>query len=293
MKLTYKQRENLTGFAFVSIWIIGFLTFTLQPLVYSLYLSFQDVKITALGIETEAVGGQNYKNAFFSDAYFTTYLVDFLKELVLMVPVIIVFSLIIALLLNLKIKFKGAFRTIFFLPVIIMTGPVIEELINQQAFILPGMDNYTIVQYIRYYFSSGISDLLVSLISNMAMVLWYTGVQAVIFLAALQKIDEPIYEAARIDGASPWEAFWKITLPTLKPMILVNIIYTIVTLSTFALNKVSIHISDQLFGKTGFGYASSLSWIYFMILAMILIVVALVMTISPKAVKHTIGGGIK
>lgn len=290
MKLTYKQRENLTGYAFISIWIIGFLIFTLQPLFYSLYLSFQNVIITANGIETVAIGGKNYSDAFLQDVNFTTYLIEFLQELVLRVPIIIVFSLIIALILNLPIRFKGFFRTIYFLPVIIMTGPVIKELIAQNAFELPGLDTYTIVQYIRYYFSEGLSTVLVNLMSNMVLVLWYTGVQAVIFLAALQKLDTPIYEAARIDGASPWEAFWKITLPTLKPMILVNTIYTIVSLSTFELNEVSNHITEQLFGKTGFGYASALSWIYFGVISIILIVIAALFLIQPKAVKHVIGG---
>ncbi len=281
--ISYKWREYLTGYAFVSIWIIGFLVFTLQPLCYSLFLSFQRVLITADGIETTYVGLDNIKNAFVSDVVFMDGLTEFLKEMVLTVPAVIVFSLIIALLLNLKIKFKGFFRTVFFLPVIIMTGPVINELINQNSFTLSGLNNYGFIWFIGFNFNQSISSLLISLLSNMILVLWYTGVQSLIFLAALQKINRQVYEASRIDGASPWESFWKITLPTLEPMILVNLIYTIITLSAFELNQVSTHISTQMFNiRTGFGYASALSWIYFIALSLVLGLVLFAMTYRPK-----------
>lgn len=283
MKLTYRMRENIAGYMFISPWLLGFFAFTLYPIVYSLYLSFQNVKITTTGIETEAVGFDNFRRAFFLDTNFVTYLLDFLKELLLMVPLIIVFALIIALLLNLKLKLKGMFRTIFFLPVIIMTGPVIEQLIAQKAFELQGLEEYTVIQFISNYASPQVSELLLSFLGNMALMLWYTGVQAVIFLAGLQKIDVQVYEAARIDGASPWETFWKITLQTLKPMILVNLIYTIVTLSTFELNLISAHISTQLFEPTtGFGYASALSWIYFLVLSLVLLVVTGAFTLRER-----------
>jgi ABC-type sugar transport system permease subunit len=108
-------------------------------------------------------------------------------------------------------------------------------------------------------------------------------VQILIFLAALQKMDKQIFEAAKIDGASNWEFFWKITLPSLTPMIIVNLIYTIVTYSIFSLNPIIEHIQKNMFKvDTGFGYASALSWIYFLIIALALVITVGLMTLKGK-----------
>jgi len=231
----------------------------------------QKVKITPNGIVTEYVKFDNYVYAFTVDAEFTQILIRFLRELVISTPIIIVFSLIIALLLNQPIRFKGLFRTIFFLPVIIASGPVINDLIEQGVTALPSIDDYAIFTTVLASSGSFFSTIITYLMNNLIIILWYSGVQILIFLAALQKMDRQIYEAAKIDGASNWECFWKVTLPTLFPMILVNMIYTIVTYSVFALNPVVEHIKKQMFQiSTGFGYASSLSWVYFLVIALVL-----------------------
>jgi len=104
-------------------------------------------------------------------------------------------------------------------------------------------------------------------------VLWFSGVQVLVFLAGLQKEDRSLYEAARIDGASAWEAFWNVTLPELKPLVLVNVIYTIVFLSTFALNEVIVTIRNNMFSTfTGFGYAAAVAWLYFLLIGVVLLV---------------------
>nr|WP_249315551.1 sugar ABC transporter permease [Bacillus sp. FJAT-49711] len=272
----------MTGWLFVSPWIIGFLIFTAVPLFYSLYLSFQKVKITTSGVQTTFVKFENYKYAFGVDALFVDKLTSYLKELVISVPIIIVFSLIIALLLNQKVKLRGMFRTIFFLPVIISSGPVIKELIDQGITTIPSIENYAIYEALSSNPDGFINGILLYLIKNLIVILWFSGVQILIFLAALQKMDGQTYEAASIDGASPWECFWKLTLPSLAPMILVNIIYTIVTYSIFSLNPVIDHIQKNMFKvDTGFGYASALSWIYFVI-----ITIALALTVGAMTLKR-------
>ena len=111
-----------------------------------------------------------------------------------------------------------------------------------------------------------------------------SGVQIVLFLAALQKLDSSIYEAASNDGASPWEMFWKITLPALKPMVLVSSIYSIVFLATFSNNKVITYIQSKMFDITkGYGYSSALAWIYFVVVAILLAFVYLLF--KPKKEK--------
>lgn len=266
---------------FVSPWIIGFLIFSAFPFFYSLFLSFQEVKITTEGIITEYVKLANYRYAFSVDAVFVEDLVSYIWRLLISVPIITVFSLIIALLLNRKVKFRGFFRTIFFLPVIISSGPVIQELIDQGATTIPALQAFE--EFLRRSGDGVFISLFLFLTTNLIVLLWFSGVQILIFLAALQKLNRSVYEAAMVDGASGWETFWKITLPSLTPMIFVNVIYTIVNLSVFSLNPVINHIQVNMFKvETGFGYASSLSWIYFIVIALILLIVVGIMILLGR-----------
>jgi oligogalacturonide transport system permease protein len=278
-----KTKNSLVGLLFVSPWIIGFAIFTAFPLLYSLFLSFQKVKITTSGIQTEFIRFENFQYAFVVDAIFTERLTKYLEEMIISVPIIIVFSLIIALLLNQKIKFRGMFRTIFFLPVIIASGPVMKELIDQGITTIPTIEKYAIYQALTASPDGFLNGILLFLIKNLIMILWFSGVQILIFIAALQKMDKQIYEAAKIDGASNWESFWKVTLPSLFPMIIVNTIYTIVMYSMFSLNPIIEHIQTNMFKvDTGFGYASALSWIYFLIIALALVLSVGAMTLKGK-----------
>jgi oligogalacturonide transport system permease protein len=278
-----KTKNSLVGLLFVSPWIIGFAIFTAFPLLYSLFLSFQKVKITTSGIQTEFIRFENFQYAFVVDAIFTERLTKYLEEMIISVPIIIVFSLIIALLLNQKIKFRGMFRTIFFLPVIIASGPVMKELIDQGITTIPTIEKYAIYQALTESPDGFLNGILLYLIKNLIMILWFSGVQILIFIAALQKMDKQIYEAAKIDGASNWESFWKVTLPSLFPMIIVNTIYTIVMYSMFSLNPIIEHIQTNMFKvDTGFGYASALSWIYFLIIALALVLSVGAMTLKGK-----------
>ncbi|WP_257985009.1 carbohydrate ABC transporter permease [Bacillus sp. T33-2] len=278
-----RAKNSAVGLLFVSPWIIGFLIFTAFPLLYSLYLSFQKVKITTTGIQTEFVKFGNFEYAFVVDAVFIDRMTKYLEELAISVPIIIVFSLIISLLLNQKVKFRGMFRTIFFLPVIIASGPVMKELIDQGITTIPSIEQYAIYQALNSNPDGFFNGILLYLIKNLIMILWFSGVQILIFLAALQKMDKQIYEAAKIDGASNWETFWKVTLPSLFPMIIVNTIYTIVMYSIFSLNPIIEHIQTNMFKvDTGFGYASALSWIYFLIIALALLISVGAMTLKGR-----------
>ncbi|MGD6776576.1 carbohydrate ABC transporter permease [Sutcliffiella horikoshii] len=281
-QLSMRSKNSLTGLLFISPWIIGFLLFTAYPLFYSLYLSFQKVRITTEGIQTTFVKFDNFKDAFTVDALFTQKLLTFVQELVLSVPIIIVFSLIIAILLNQPIRFRNFFRMIFFLPVIIASGPVINELISQGVTSIPSIKDYAIFETMLSA-DSLFSSVLLYLMDNLIIILWFSGVQFLIFLAALQKIDTQVYEAAKIDGASNWECFWKVTLPSIFPMIVVNTVYTIVTFSIFSLNPVIEHIQTNMFQiNTGFGYASALSWIYFLLIAVALGISVALLTVRGR-----------
>ena len=134
----------------------------------------------------------------------------------------------IAVLLNQPIKGRGAFRSIFFLPVIISSGPVINELITQGAGGANIFESYGFISIIENTLNPALSGPIINVFSEIIIIFWFSGVQILIFLAGLQKVDRQIYEAARVDGAGPWESFWKITLPSLSSLIFVNVIYTVV-----------------------------------------------------------------
>lgn len=276
--LTYRVREALSGYAFVVIWVVGFALFTLIPLAQTLFYSLNQVTISATGINLQFVEWQNYTRALFTDPTFVELLIQYAVETLFSVPIILIFSLIVALFLNLDFKFKGLFRTIFFLPVVITSGPVIQELVSQGAATVPGFAfSETITDFLAElptYLSNPIEYLLTSFI----LILWFSGVQILIYLSSLQKIDPSIYEAASIDGASAWESFWKITLPSLSTTTIIVAVYTIITLSHFSENKVIKYISSQTFAVGGgIGYSSAMSFLYFAVLIVLLAVVYLLL----------------
>lgn len=272
-----KHRKAVAGYLFILPWLLGFLGFTAYPMLYSLYMSFCKVYVTTTGIVTQWSGWSNYNYAFFTDPQFLQTVVGFLESSVLEIPVIIVFSLFVALLINQPIRMKGFFRAVFFLPVVISSGEVINQLFAQGAGTIPLVQQYGIVNFVQANLNPALSTPIVAVIQQLVLVLWYSGVQILIFLAGLQKVSSQTYEAAAIDGASPWQSFWKITLPEVKPFILVNLIYTIVNLFTNSLNTVVMLIKQDMFDvTTGYGYASALSWIYFVVIFVILMLMVLI-----------------
>ncbi len=265
-RLTLRGRTALQGLAFISPWIVGFLLFTAFPFFASLFLSLQDVRIAPGRIITRFAGLRSYVDAFTKDAAFPVALANNLLSIVLSVPMILVFSIIIALLLNRGMAARGFFRAIFFFPVIIISGPVIAQLLATGSAAVGDVSQYLIYRLIAT-FPALLARPLLFVFDNLVIILWFSGVQILIFLAGLQKISGQVFEAAQIDGASAWESFWKITLPFLRPFILVNAFYTIMELAAFANNDVNIQIQQRLFeiGKV-YSYSAALSWIYFLAL---------------------------
>ncbi len=285
--ITIGTREALYGYSFVIIWIIGFALFTAIPLVQTFLYSLNQVTVSATGIILDSVKWANYSRALFTDPTFVQLLIEYSIETLVSVPIVIIFSMIIALFLNLKFRFKGIFRTIFFLPVVITSGPVIRELTAQGATSVPGITNTAAVgeflAQLPVYLRNPIEYLLTSFI----LILWYSGVQILIYLSSLQKIDKSIYEAAAIDGASAWESFWKITLPSLSKTTVINAVYTIITLSHFSENKVIKYIYSQTYAvEGGIGYSSAMSFLFFIVLVVLLLIIYLLLNVrTEKKVK--------
>jgi len=276
IRMTKSRREALIGYLLILPWIVGFLLFMAYPLVFSLYMSFNKVMITPYGIETRYLGWDNYRSAFLSDPDFSQKLLVFLQSNILMIPIVIVFSLFVALLINQPIRGRQLFRSIFFLPVVITSGEVVQELFAQGAATIPVIEKYGLIQTLEESLPPAWADPIIGIINQFVLILWYSGVQILIFLAGLQKVNSQVYEAAAMDGASPWVTFWKITLPEVKPFILVNLIYTVIDLFTNGFSDVIQLIQVHMFKvDTGFGYASALAWIYFAVIFALLVLVAL------------------
>lgn len=272
-RLSQITKHKLTGILFVAPWIIGFLVFTLMPFFQTLQYSFSTVRFLPNGIKTAFVGLDNFAQVLFTDPKFKLAIPGYLKQMFIFVPMVLVFSIIISVLLNTKIRGKRFFRAIYFLPVILMSGPVVTNLVAMDATTLSGVQDFFVYEFIAENFPAFLSMPILYIFDNSILFLWFSGVQVLIFLSGLQKTDKSVYEAARVDGASPWQQFWKITVVDLKPFIFLNAIYTIVDVSTSNINEFIYIIEKSMFdGTKGFGFAAAATWIFFfMIVAAVLV----------------------
>ncbi len=260
-RTTLEQKQAINGFFFVLPWIIGFFGLFLYPLIRTIYMSFNVVIPSVDGYVFRWVGLDNFARILTEDIDFVIEAQNYFIRVLVYTPVIITLAIIIAMLLNQNIKGKGIFRMIFFLPIIILNGELLDNIsnyggmeIHMNAFVLDMI--YTVVP--RAAFS-----VVLDLFSYIIEILWYTGVPILIFLAMLQKVDKSLYEAASIDGANGWSIFWKITLPSLRSSITVAIIFIVVFLANFDGNPINdIILTSMNAGDRSEGYASAISIIY-------------------------------
>lgn len=274
-----EKKDARAGVLFVLPWVIGAAVFLAYPLIMSLWYSLNNIRLTSEGMKFTFLAQGNFTQILLSDPDFLPNLVDYLLSTVVSVPVIVVFALMIALMLNEKIRGKSFFRLIFFLPVIIVSGPILNSLTEQNASTISVIDSQAVTSAITSFLPPMIAQPISGLFSNMVTILWYSGVPILIFLSALQKIDRSQYEAAYVDGASGWERFWKITLPSVKPMILLNCVYTIVFVSSNDQNRLITLIKSAMFSGTsekGYGYASAMAWIYSLVVLLLVGLFALI-----------------
>jgi len=274
-EIDLRTREALSGYGFIGLWVIGFALFAAIPLAQTLQYSFNEVTVTATGITLNFVDWANYTRALLTDPNFIHLLIGYAIETLVSVPVVLIFAMIAALFLNLNFRLKGVFRVIFFLPIVITSGPVIRELTAQGAATVSIIANDPAVREFLFNLPRTLRGPVEYLLTSFIIILWFSGVQILIYLASLQKIDQSVYDAAAIDGASGWETFWKIVLPSLSTVTLINAIYTIVILSHFSENRVVRYIYDQTYDvRGGIGYASAMSFVYFGVLIALMGIVA-------------------
>lgn len=270
----YQRRQNRLGYMFMAPWILGFLIFTLFPFAATIYLSFNNVVSTVEGWKFTFVGWDNYITAFFRNTEFVPALLEFLAMIIPYTFVVVIVSFIIAYLLNKLTKLRGFFRTIYFLPVIIMSGPVMSQIldanVSEYAEEVSRYDGLFIMNMIESY-SRPFANLLMSVLDELSIILWFTGIPIVLFINGLQKINPSLFEAAKIDSANNWQILWKIIIPMIKPIALVCTIFTIAQLGTYDTNPVYALIKTATGNLAGgLGYAATYAWIYSLIVLAII-----------------------
>lgn len=277
LTLSHHARSTITGTAFFLPWLIGFFAVTAYPLVYSLVICFNQVQIKPGAIELEPIGWEYFRQAFAVDTEYPTKLISSVSNVIMGTPLVVVFSLVIALLLNGKFKGRTLYRIVFFLPVIIMSGPVMSELMTESSAMSIDMDIMGIKSILMELDNSW-AGILLTFLNSFIRILWFCGVQIIVFLAGLQKIDRNMYEAAAIDGATAWESFWKITLPHMRPIILLNAIYTIIEMGTASDDATNVKVLNSIRDiARPYSYAAVLSWIYAFCLLLLILVVFLLL----------------
>lgn len=296
-RITYKQEKVIFGILFLSPWIIGLVFVFFSAILDSFLYSFSTVhfisgnataqEISAFisglehtafqksGVILEWVGLENYRYALLEHGTFNRILVDSVIDISLNLPIIIIFSLLVAVMLNTKFKGNVFARAVFFLPVIIASDAITTAL-SQATLLQDTMGNvdesiFGNFEFQAFLLEAGLSEGIVTFLSDTVNqifhVISYSGVQILIFLAGIQSIPSHLYEAAKIEGANSYQSFWKITMPMVSPHVLTVGIYTIIDSFVRApITELILQMKDNLL----YGYSASMAWIYFVIVIMII-----------------------
>ena len=290
-------KKARAGWFFVLPFVVGFVILYIPMLYKSVMFSFSQIKVLENGgYDLISIGFDNYTEALFSDANFVRTLTESLKQLVLDVPAIVIFSLFMAIMLNQKMIGRAVFRAIFFIPVILTTGLIdqidqgnmamdymnngggIDTGAGSEEGLINSMDVTSLLGNMAV--GSELVEYVVNLVNDIFNIVNRSGVQMLIFLSGLQSISPAIYESCKMDGASGWETFWKVTFPMISPMILVNAIYTVIDSFTSESNAVMKYINTVY--NTGTvrprEISSAMSWMYFLLVLVMLGLVALILS---------------
>jgi ABC-type sugar transport system permease subunit len=292
-KLSYERKKSYYGYLFISIWAIGFIFFFLFPFITSIRYSLAEVTIEQGYVGLKSCGLDNYINLFVKNPEFLPAFTDTVTSVAMKSPLIIVFSLFIAVVLNQNFKGRTFFRAVFFLPVIIAGGIAIE-IINGNYFlslISSGSRSDALFEsqsISQTLINSGIPqtavDYIIKTVGEIFALLWNSGIQILIFIAGLQSIPTTLYEVANVEGSNGWTTFWKITVPMLAPMLVVNIFYTVVD-NMISYSNQMFKLIDTYTNQLKFDEVAAMSIINFIV---IFVVVILIYAIGNKCVYYAV-----
>lgn len=278
MKKTKKNRgivelKSRYGYLFTMHWIIGIVIFFAMPLVQSVIFAFSEMEVVSGGFEINLVGLKNFKQILLEDPSYEQWLSSSATSYLYSLPLIILLSMSLALILNQKFKGRLFFRALYFLPVIISTGAVMNLIFKTSGTDMAGMgvsDAYSanmisVDDIIKLLDIQGeIATYITATISKLFDLVWSCGIQIVLFLAGLQSVPQSFFEASRVEGATKWEEFWFITFPMLSRVTLLVTIFTMVELITSERTTIIRNVYSMM--RTGnYDETSAMMWFYFLI----------------------------
>ncbi len=286
MSLTTKR--SVTGYLFILPWLIGFIWFYARSLFMSVQFSLCELTVNPGGGYTlDFTGLENYIYAFRVHGTFKQILTTSVGNMLIDVPLITFFSLFMAILLNRKFKGRTLVRAIFFLPVILNSGAILDAMELARTMMSGGISSasaemaaasssgMSIQYYIQMFSSLGLPDVIIEYVagavSRISDIINASGVQIIIFIAALQSIPGSMYEVARIEGATAYETFWKVTFPMVLPHIITNVVYTVV--DSFADSEVVELAYDTAFSNNNYGLSSVMSLTSTVLTCLILVII--------------------
>ena len=275
------HNENTVGYVFSAPFIIGFLGFTIIPMIFSMYYSFTDYNLVN---QENWVGLSNYTRLF-TDARFLKSIRVTLIYVLVSVPLKLAFALFVAYLLTKKSRAVTFYRSLYYVPSLI-GGSIAVALVWKEIFSMKGLIN-TVLASIGLDKVSWFGDQQVAMIPLILMTVWQFGSSMIIFAAGLKEIPVSYYEAARMDGANKFQIFFRITLPCLSPIILYNLIMqTIAAFMAFtqafvitkggpndATNFYALYVYNQAFKYYDMGYASAMSWVMLVIIGLVTLLI--------------------
>lgn len=271
------------GIRFITVWLIGQTLFFIIPILNSLRYSFSEVTLTSNGVQTVFCGFEHYKKMLTSNALYVDNLRDALGDMFTSLPIIISLSLVMAIILNQKFKGRLIFRGIYFLPVIIASG-VIMHVLKDETVQIPlftissgsGMQGEYggMIDFKEILDKLDLPDQILKLFSdylgNVFGLIWSCGIQIILFLSGLQDIPLELYEVSKIEGATKWEEFWYLTIPMLKDVILLVVVYTMISLFTALDNPVIAQAYSVMSDTQVYDSSSAMLWGYFLIVGIVL-----------------------
>lgn len=290
-KLTLRQKRAITGLLFILPWFIGFAVYYIRSLVLTAQFSLSRIDIAETGGYTATfIGLDNFKYALLQHASFNQVLVNSLQNNIMDVLFIIFFSLLIAILLNTRFKGRAMVRAIFFLPILLGSGAVLETLQLATEQIQTGAStsiaemsaasgvnvDYFLGIFIELGLPMKMVDIVISLVSRIYDIVRASSVQIIIFIAALQSVSPSLYEVSKIEGTTSYETFWKVTLPMVSPLILTNVVYTIV--DSFVNSEVVDMAYSAAFDTFNYGLSAAMSLLSTLIVCLILLIVGAIIT---------------
>lgn len=281
---TLMERRNNYGYLFVSHWILGLLLFFIIPTISSMIYSFSYLQLTNDGLQLESAGFEHFRYIFNDDSFFVDNLRDSVTSLLTALPIIVSLSMILAVILNAEFKGRLIFRAIFFLPVILANSTVMELL--SSGFLEVPLFNVTsgantehssMIDFnailLNLQLPQAISDLFQGYLSNLFNLIWSCGVQTILFLAGLQSIPKQLYEVGTIEGCSRWETFWFLEIPSLRNILQLVLIYTMIDQFTALSSPVMKQATELMFKQAIYDRSSAMLWMYFLIVGVVLAVI--------------------